>query len=88
MLLLEAAIRFRSRDRERDAHTRTSTSACMHAHACVMREACTLVACQYTLLPWVLGALDAFRGAMPLDPSNIEAANNAQQPVAFLQVPL
>jgi hypothetical protein len=31
-------------------------------------------------------ALDAFRGAMRLDPSNIEASNNAQQVAAFLQV--
>ena len=31
-------------------------------------------------------ALDAFKGAMRLDPSNIEASNNAQQLAAFLQV--
>jgi cytochrome c-type biogenesis protein CcmH/NrfG len=33
-------------------------------------------------------ALEAFRGAMRLDPSNIEASTNAQQLAAFLQVPL
>lgn len=33
-------------------------------------------------------ALDAFKGAMLLDPANVEASSNAQQLAAYLQVPL